>query len=60
MGRRMATSTAAALLALAAISNADIINLEFAEWSARGHDDDLFRFVTVSIYHISIMRAQWL
>lgn len=38
------------LLALLTISRADIINYEFAEWSARGRNDDLLRFVTVRLW----------
>ena len=44
---RAGAFTTAALLALATISSADIINLDYAEWSSRGADEDLFRFVTV-------------
>lgn len=47
MAGRTALSTGAALLALAGFSTADIINLEFADWSARGTDEDLFKYVTV-------------
>ena len=52
MVHRTATFTAAALLALAAVSTADITNLEYAEWSSRGSDDDLFRFVTVRANYV--------
>lgn len=43
----MAAVVATTLLILTSLTAADIINYEWADWSLRGSDDDLMRFVTV-------------
>lgn len=42
----MRTRIAAAFVALATVCQADIINDEWATWSSRGSNDDLWRFVS--------------
>ena len=56
----------ARMLAIAAVgflafvtTSADIINTEFASWSARGSDEDLFKFVTVRANFSYAIQMQW-